>query len=367
MPINSLADQELSIPFRNCLARILERAGRFTVNNERHAGERTMECRWETLTRVFAELSVLGYKLPSPESLRETHVKALMAHWLEKGMKPATIQNKLTHLRQFSKWIGKPGMVRHTEYYVDESNKHLVRRSVVAKENLGWNAKGVDPLVVIEAMRNEDKWTALYLRLMYAFGLRLKEAVHLRPEIDVAISGLSLSVRDGTKGGRQRMIPIENDYQRATLALAQQMAIPQTKRIIPAKCTLGQAYNRARYRMQKIGLTRDSLGVTAHGLRHQYAQASYERIAGQPSPIAGGNPDGIDFQTHLRARYEVMERLGHSRVDISATYCGTYAHALRGKVNPAKRWEDLLLRETKHNFRPPLSAGPKVSYKFVLP
>jgi hypothetical protein len=74
-------------------------------------------------------------------------------------------------------------MVRKTDHYVREEDRHRVRRSVVAKQNLAWEAKGVDPVGIIETMLAEDKWTALYLRLMYAFGLRLKEASHLRPEI----------------------------------------------------------------------------------------------------------------------------------------------------------------------------------------
>jgi integrase len=368
MPKLGLADKKLPEPFKHRLGKIIEIKGKKAARSPRVVGEHTHICRHNSLFRSFGETFELGYKLPEPESLREVHVKALVDSWLSRGLTPATIQNRLTHLRQFCDWIGKPGMVRHTEYYVDEANVHRVRRTVVAKESLGWDAKGVDPLVVIEKMEKEDKWTALYLRLMHAFGLRLKEAIHLRPALDIAVSGRTLSVRDGTKGGRHRMVPIENDYQRETLVIANKMAQAKNKRIIPLTCSLDQAYQRSRYRMTKMGITREVLGVTAHGLRHQYAQKSYETITGKPSPIAGGDPKQIDRDTHQLACHEVMERLGHSRVDVGGNYYGSYGHALRGTASPADYWETLLRSQKEKPQYGKAVAAPigNVAYAFVL-
>jgi len=104
--------------------------------------------------RVFGELYQLGYKLRSPTNLRETHVKALVDHWTATKKCPATIQNNLSVLRMFAGWINKKGMIRESQAYVED--KELVRRSVVAKENRSWNARGVDPLEIIEQARKDS-------------------------------------------------------------------------------------------------------------------------------------------------------------------------------------------------------------------
>lgn len=327
-----LAEQVLPLPFRNAIDRVLERKGQRTKNGTRNVGYQTTQARRHSLMRVFAELYELGYKVQAPEGLRSVHIEALVKHWVEIGAGPSVIQNKLCTLRMFAEWIGKPGMVKHTQSYVDDPSK--VRRYVVAQKNRAWDANGIDPHVVVAEVTKLDQRIGLYLRLMFAFGLRLKEALCLKPLRDVVYEGQWLSARDGTKGGRQRMIPIENDYQRETLLLAQCLADKKSGTITPRGKTLMQAYRQAQYRIRKCGFAKDALGVTPHGLRHQYAQSSYEKLTGKASPICGGNPKNIDAETHAQATYEVMGRLGHSRTDVGASYCGSYGHALRGMSKP---------------------------------
>lgn len=373
------AEAMLPAPLVNDIDRYLDREGRRTVKEDRNVGEYTIVSRRSGLLCGFAELRKMGIKLLRADSLRENHIKALVSHWVDKGYTASTIQNRLTNFRALSKWIGKPGMVRSTMSYVDEANRHRVRRSVAAQENISWAGKGIDATEIIKKAEQRDRYAALYLRLMHAFGLRLREAVCLRPLVDVADNGHFLSVRDGTKGGRHRIVQIENDYQRETLSLAAAMSQPKNKRIVPAHRSLEQAYQRTRYQMRKLGLTREGLGVTAHGLRHQYAQARYEKIAGVPSPICGGDPAQIDRDTHLHACYDVMQQLGHSRVDVAASYYGTHGHALRGKDNPGMPWE----REARKaqalqaakadqsagvmpNYGEVINRATKVQYSFVL-
>lgn len=336
---DNTSEAMLPKPLVDAIDRVLNHNGRRTSKGDRDVGDYTFVSRRSNILCGYAGMRHLGYRLVKPDSLRENHVKALVDYWLAEGHSAATIQNRLTHLRTFCKWIGKPGMIRSTKSYVDEANLHRVRRSGIAKENRSWEGRGVDVTAVIERCQLQDKWTALYLRLMHAFGLRLREAICLRPIVDVCDRGLTLSVRDGTKGGRHRVLIIETDYQRATLSLAARMAQAKNKRIIPLHLTLEQAYQRTRYQMRKLGLTRKALGVTAHGLRHQFAQDCYEHVTGVPSPICGGDPALLDRDTHLHASYDVMQRLGHSRVDVAASYYGSHGHKLRGKDNPGMPWE----------------------------
>lgn len=120
----------------------------------------------------------------------------------------------------------------------------------------------------------------------------------------------------------------------------------------------------------KLGLTKEGLGVTAHGLRHQYAQNRYVKLVGVITPIQGGDPALIDRDTHIHACYDVMQHLGHSRVDVAASYYGSHGHKLRGKNNPGMPWE----REARKaqtasvapNYRVSFSNTTKVQYSFVL-
>ncbi len=320
---------ELVLPkhFRDALQRHLDHHGQRTKNESRNVSRETLARRRAILMLIFAELYQLGFRLQSPDSLGDRHVCALMAHWIKREKKPATIQNNLSVLRMFAGWIKKPGMVKSTLSYVDDPSK--VKRSVVATQNKSWAAAGVNPIGLIALARQESPRAALYLQLMHAFGLRLKEAICLKPLRDIVMNEQWLSVRDGTKGGRQRMVPVENDYQRETLDLARAMADQKKGIITPRDLTLKQAYNQARYQLRKLGITKDELGITAHGLRHQYLQESYESITGRLTPIQGGKANDITFAEHKQACLEVMGRAGHGRVDVGGSYYGSFGHSLR--------------------------------------
>jgi len=73
--------------------------------------------------------------------------------------------------------------------------------------------------------------------------------------------------------------------------------------------------------LEKFGLTRKSLGITSHGLRHQYAIKGYRDKTGVPPPVQGGTK--IDNQLDKRARLEIAEELGHSRTQVTNAYLGS--------------------------------------------
>ena len=88
--------------------------------------------------------------------------------------------------------------------------------------------------------------------------------------------------------------------------------------------------------MEKHGITKGVLGVTAHGLRHGGIQDGYERETGYPTPIKGGALGEIDRETHRVASMTVSRESGHARYDVVPTYCGSYGHALRVPPNQYK-------------------------------
>ena len=86
---------------------------------------------------------------------------------------------------------------------------------------------------------------------------------------------------------------------------------------------LEQALRRFNYVLSKFGLTHKSLGVTSHGLRHQYLNDLYEKLTGVPSPVRSTNITAeIDQLTHDLAQSRVSQDAGHNRLGISNAYIG---------------------------------------------
>jgi integrase len=73
--------------------------------------------------------------------------------------------------------------------------------------------------------------------------------------------------------------------------------------------------------MTTLGVTRSALGVTPHGLRHEYAGDRYKAVAGVAAPVRGGMVP--DPATDERARLQVAEELGHARLQIASAYLGS--------------------------------------------
>ena len=84
--------------------------------------------------------------------------------------------------------------------------------------------------------------------------------------------------------------------------------------------SLAQNIRRFKYVCEKFGITKAQLGVTAHGLRHQYAAERYEKFSGTPAPVRGGEP--VAREIDREARLRVADELGHARENITGAYLG---------------------------------------------
>lgn len=70
-----------------------------------------------------------------------------------------------------------------------------------------------------------------------------------------------------------------------------------------------------------------SLGLRKlHGLRHGYAQARFENLAGFKSPVAGGPSVNelteIQSVINSKVRLKIFAELGHGRKDVMNSYFG---------------------------------------------
>jgi hypothetical protein len=326
------------------------------ANKPKTVSNRTMEQRASGLFRSFHILRGLGFKL-NPLNLGGRHIEILVRYWtadpvlfaelkashtkttikpLTKPLSPAYIQQQLSFLRVYSTWIGKAGLVKTLTSYVSDTS--LVARCGVAQRDHSWDAAGVDIKTVLERVERIDPRVALQLEVIMAFGLRRKEAVMFRPGLaEVPAHAMPanagdeqryvafLRVKRGTKGGRLRYVAIRTDRQRAVLERALACAGSASSHIGIPGLSLKQALDRYSYVLRAAGVTAKMLGVTGHGLRHQFASDLYYEITGVTAPVAGGKLSDADI---MRAAYlEVARQLGHARPQISGAYLGGRTHS----------------------------------------
>ena len=312
---------QLHLPeaFYEELMDLLKEHGRTAIRENKIVSHRSMEVRKELLVQSMRELRGLGFKLKSPRNLQQKHVKALSEYWEAKQLSASTITNRLSVLRALSSWIGKPGMIQKSEDFV--KNPETVKRQQATTEDKSWAAAGLDVEAMIGLIEAYDARVGLQVRLMREFGLRKREAVMFRPH--KADLGLAIRVRDGTKGGRERIVPLETPEQRRVLDLAKSRAKNVNDHIGSPYRDLKQALRHINYVFERFGLTKRGLGVTAHGLRHQHLNELYESITGVPSPVRSGSITAdIDKHLHDVARARVSQEAGHERLGISNAYIG---------------------------------------------
>ena len=309
--------------FKSQLAEILkEHAGASERRRGKAAGGLTANKRWQVLFQSFEELRGLGYKLENPRNFRLKHMRALVPHWESKNLAPSTIQNKISILRVFAGWIGKPDMIPATEALT--STPEAGRRSYAASIDKSWEGNGVDCAEQVERIRQLDPRMALQVELAAAFGLRVGESWHVRPAADIVPlgkDGYSLRLLEGTKGKRLRHVPVESERQEDVLGRARQLA--GNGSMMPPGCTKAEWRNHYYWILRKLGITRKEMGVTMHGLRHQYVHGQYLARLGVDVPVKGGGDTLLSKDEAGRQKHFIAENLGHSRPSIVTVYSGS--------------------------------------------
>ncbi|MCE5388767.1 MAG: integrase domain-containing protein [Acidithiobacillus sp.] len=292
------------------------------------ASAATQDKRSDVLYAGFRLLREKGYKLDDVRSFRGKHIQVLAQAWVDKGLSASTIQNNLSIFRVFADWIGKAGMVERAEHYVQDA----ARRSTINTEDKSWRTRGIDVQEKIAAVRAKDPRVALQLELQEVFGLRAREAMQLRPH--VSDQGSYLAVNVGTKGGRDRVVPIDTPEKRELLERAKTFAASKLASTSDPNKSLAQVKNHYYAVLRSCGITKKEAGVTSHGLRHQYANDRYQEFSGQESAVRGGE-QVLDRDTDRAARLMLAEELGHSREDVTTHYLGSGRSAAK---NPRLHW-----------------------------
>jgi integrase len=328
-----LASLPIGTPdYLRVLGAILKKHNHLHSTKHKGVSFKTMLDRQRLFASFFRELRHhTPYRNLDPRQLANRHIEAMVERWVARNLSTATIHNYLSFLRSYGGWIGKPGMVREPQYYVGAESPHA-HRSQVATFDHSWAARNVDIEAKIAEVSAFDPWVGLQLELCARFGMRPKEARHFRPHGAVIPRAQAIArdadafpehetflhISHGTKGGRPRDVPITSEAQRellsrltATVATGMYVGRPG--------CTGTQNSTRFYYVIRRFGISKDQLGVVAHGLRHQRANDAYESAAGAPSRVRGGSErPPLDTQ----ARERTARLLGHSRPRVVSCYTG---------------------------------------------
>ena len=295
------------------LLRVDQRVGR-----SRRVSFRTQAQRSALLHQICNDIKTALPGLRALVSLKPGHVECLVGHWRERGLAPKTLEVKLSMLRVLGAWVGKPGLVGPTSSYLDARERQMARAPRVR----AWSALGVEPEDAVGKLCRNDPDTGWMLWLCLRFGLRLREAMLLDPRMR---SVEHLPVVRGTKGGRTRTIPLTAADHAMLLSFERWLdSTGHDRCIIPAGVTEATYRAGYYYRLARQGITQRGLGVTTHGLRHEYAQ---RLVADLEKEMGGGfgvkeaygqcmprMPDSVAL--------EVSSRLGHARPAITYQYMG---------------------------------------------
>lgn len=161
---------------------------------------------------------------------------------------------------------------------------------------------------------------AAIAELAHTFGLRSKEASLLdaaAAQAEARGRG-AVTIQDGTKGGREREIPITAPAQLEALARAAEIQ-SGARNLVPAGHTWAE-WRAGGLREGREALREALGGGGYHELRAGYACGRYEALTGQPAPCSGARIE--DRDADLDARAVIAEELGHGRIDVLASYVG---------------------------------------------
>jgi len=273
----------------------------------------------------------------------QKRVCELLKLWYDQKIQESTILERVSCLRRVMFLIGKAQVIPKGKAWERIKKEHgvpvpLKGRSIIAQFAKGWHDLGVDSAPVIAAVAAEEPVCGVQMEMMLLWGLRVNEAVQLQPEVSFDHAGQFLQVYRGTKGGKSRKVMLSPDdatraRQLEVLDRAIQLARKHPKDILAVpRLRLDQMKNRLSGLARKQGVGKGALGITLHGLRHQFANDLFRVLTGMPAPCLNELPaeaysTGPKAAMVRDAYLEISRQMGHERPSISGAYLGS-AHLL---------------------------------------
>jgi len=276
-------------------------------------------------TRFVDQLRENGLGVQKWENITNKHVASVVDAWRDKGLTDKTIKEYLSGVRSVANVYDNNRISQNNADFGLQSTS-VNSTSTTDKSANEDNFK--DAISKMESSNKvEEQKIAVQMQYMRYLGLRAEEARKLdaiNAERVTAPDGQKyLHIQDGTKGGKERFVPI-NDKAQAALDRGAALQRKTGSKNLMNKNMTERQYSAMIYRTaQKYGLTRAN-SCNFHSLRHSFAQDLFrEKSGGYNAPIKGNQqiPDK-NYEAGCRA---VEKALGHNtdRADIRGTYIGS--------------------------------------------
>lgn len=312
---------------------------------DRPVSEKTRSDYGKELHRAVDLCRTVRMPIKNVAEMRRKHVIAFCRHWESEGLAEKTINKYVSTLRRVFALMGKRGTIPEGEEWKQILRDHGILRgtqgsSLIAKEPKGWRDHGLNVDSIIEAVAAEDPLVGCQMLMQLHFGLRVNESCQIVPAD--SDKGDHISVWLGTKGGKPRTVkfssvPEKQRVQRRVFDLALQIASQNRKRCLgDPSGSLRAMKNRMNYLARKHGVQREGLGVTMHGLRHQFACDLFYDLTGLPAPVLR-QVDSAAYVAKAElvkaAVLEVARQMGHERAPIAYAYLGSPFSQDSNKLN----------------------------------
>jgi integrase len=310
-------------------SRNAEKAGRFALNNAARAGEMsystaaTVGDRWAQFVDWAKEEAGVKWMEDYTREMLVEYGQEL-AERVEAGeMSAATAQNYVSAVNSVMT-LATQGQWQSISPTKDCG---IAERSSIREEAPRALDREAYERAVAEVREELGSRAAAVVELCRELGLRSKEASLLdaKSALADALARNSVTISEGTKGGRPREVPISSERQIEALSRAAE-AQGSDRSLIPRDQS---------WKEWREGSLRDAreivqshTGGGLHDLRAAYACERYEALTGHPAPVAGGS--GVDREADREARAIIAEELGHGRIDVTNEYLGTL---LSGRLN----------------------------------
>ncbi|CAB5499630.1 hypothetical protein AZO1586R_959 [Bathymodiolus azoricus thioautotrophic gill symbiont] len=263
----------------------------------------TQSARADVLHQFINDMHQAGYKDFKLLKVGGRHIDRAVSGWKDNNLSPATMANRVSHLRWLSQKINKQNIVPRTNRELG-----IGRRSYVAQ---------VDQSQQLPNQATMNQFTQrqqLSMQLAREFGLRREES--LKFQVNVADKGDRVDLKPSwCKGGRARSIDVKTQEQRQLLDKIKSVVGKQNQSLIPKE----QTYYKA---MKDLSNKCSEHGIKMHGLRHAYAQDRYKEITGRDAPVRSNEAVPRD-QIDKAARLQISQELGHNRIEITNCYLGS--------------------------------------------
>lgn len=282
------------------------------------ASEATFKYRMDVLRSTFVDLR-RSRNIKTLSQLKPKLLPVMLELWEERGVNARARINYFNVMRWFWRVCGIE--IEAIKTFEKFPGEYTIIRS--ATHDKSWTGNGVDIDQVMLDIGEIDPVAGRLAQAMFTYGLRLKESLRLQPHEDD--KGDALAITRGTKTGRPRQLEFmdfDSDIEYRKILDGLKSEVPPETHLAWQSRSLKQAKEHMYYIARKVGLTKGDLGVTWHGLRHEWAIRQLETQAGVVAPVRGGIT--IDYRSLSDLRRKVSEGLGHHRIKITTAYYGSF-------------------------------------------